>query len=111
MLRKWIVNADRSRAHQVRNDLETTKRNVFLIGRPLDYSGVYSVEQLETMNLVGIYMEESQCEGKPNPDCPDCHGTGSVLLFMFTSPCKCLSKPDNPPKAHDDWDDYNGYWE
>jgi len=110
MYRKWVTNADRSQARKLREGIESNSGNVCLIGRP-SADGPWSFAELEVMNLVGIYMEVPDSEVKPDPDCPDCKGTGVVTLFTSSSPCRCLSRFDkNDDEEYDDVE-YNGYWE
>lgn len=109
MYRKWVTNADRAQARELRDGMESYSGNVCLIGRP-SANGPWSVAEMETMNLVGIYMEVPDSEVKPDPDCPDCKGTGVVVLFTSSSPCGCLSRFEKADEGYDDVE-YNGYWE
>ena len=109
MYRKWIANTDRSQARSLRDAIELNSGNVCLIGQP-SADGPWSVTELEAMSIVGIYMEASDSEVKPDPDCPECKGTGIVSLFTSSSPCKCLSRLEKPGEGYDDVE-YSGYWE
>ena len=87
---KWVTNiTNRSRANEIINNIESYHGNTCLLGRP-HTTGSFSVIELETMNLIGIYMEMLDEEFKPDPDCPDCKGAGTITLFVSISPCKCL---------------------
>lgn len=111
MYRKWVTNADRSQARELRNGMETKSGRVCLIGRP-SASDQWSVEELETMNMVGIYMEVPYDEVKPDPNCPECRGTGTVTLFTSSAPCKCLQRFVSPEQSEHCFDeDYDTYWE
>jgi len=110
MHRKWVTNIDRAQARELRERMESDSGNVYLIGRP-SANGPWSVAELEVMNLVGIYMEVPDSEIKPDPDCPDCKGTGVVTLFTSSSPCRCLSRFEKDDDDVDNNIEYNDYWE
>ena len=46
---------------------------------------------------------------KPDPNCPDCEGTGKITLFNFDSPCNCTKRRKNEDTL-DDTVEYNGWW-
>lgn len=104
MYRKWITNVDRSRAKKVRDDIESYTRKVCLIGRPLTV-GSLPVTELEAMNCVGIYMETPDNKVKPDPNCPNCKGTGMVTLLTSSAPCECLKRLEEVD------DEYDVCWE
>ena len=81
---------------------------VCLIGRPCAV-GPWPVAELEVMNFVGIYMETPDNEEKPDPNCPDCKGTGKVILLTSSVPCKCLKKFLKPEGIYDPESD--SYWD
>jgi len=110
MHRKWVTNADRAQARELREGMESNSGNVCLIGRP-SAAGPWSVAELEVMNLVGIYMEVPDSEVKPDPDCPDCKGTGVITLFTSSSPCKCLSRFEKDNDEGYNAVEYDGYWD
>lgn len=104
---KWVTNTDKSRAVELRKAKELQTGKTYLIGRP-NATNVYSVEELESMNYVGVYVETSDEKLEPNPNCPECKGKGVIILLTTSIPCKCLKKPN------DDYEVYNkneGYWE
>lgn len=105
---RWITNTYRSKAIELRDSLELKSGNMCFICRPR-VCGPDSVNELEVMNLVGVYMEISNEELKPDPECPECKGTGAIILFTSSSPCKCLTKSID---SDDILFDYNqGNWE
>jgi len=109
MYRKWVANTDRSQARKLRDTMELNSGSVCLIGRP-SADGPWSVAEMEVMNLVGIYMEVPDSKPKPDPNCPECHGAGVIVLFTSSTPCKCLSRHSDEDKGYDD-PDYSSYWE
>lgn len=69
MLLQWITNTDRSRAHDLRDSMESHSGNVCIIGKP-GSGDPSSVANMETMNIVGIYMEMQDDKSEPDHDCP-----------------------------------------
>ncbi len=92
---KWIINEYEPHSAKVINDLESRHGNTCLMGRPRSNDS-FSVNELEGMNVVGIYMEMLDEELRHNPNCPECKGTGLVTLFTSSSPCRCLNKCSEP---------------
>lgn len=93
MYTQWVTNAHNSMAFSLRDGLESTSGNVCFIGRPRpNREKVWSVIELEAMNLVGIYMEVLDDQQKAGPKCPECKGTGIIILFTSSSPCGCLKR-------------------
>lgn len=105
---RWITNLDISKALKFRDRLELKSGNMCFICRP-HVRGLESVNELEIMNLVGVYMEISNEELKPDPECIECKGTGVIILFTSSTSCKCLKKNIDSDDVLFDYD--CGNWE
>lgn len=42
--------------------------------------------------------------GKPDPNCPECGGTGIITLLRFNVPCECVeTEESSDPYTSNDW--------
>lgn len=108
----WIINAPVNRAQRIIDEYESRTRKVHVTWTPEPVGNMTSAE-LMSIGIVGVYMEINE---EPNPDCPDCKGTGIIKGFQFDKPCNCKenklkSDKENMNKSDYDDDYYdNGHW-